>query len=361
MAQADQAEVAIWTDSDHVAQIDRVLRLMGAGVKPVCVGGLRVAEAADLARQWGCDQQDDLRKMLLDHPARFVLLGSVAGAGVEDLQAAAAQGCTVLTLEPIAAELDHLLVERPRLVGVGATHGEPRRDAAAGLGAPSGAGCNAYGRIEWAPAFDRSPGWVAIVDPLEAIGSIHQIGLISFGQAVQCSLFARTYDAWRMVTALGGLPQEIDASLTGPLGAIPENPRGMTGHLGVHARMGSGCLAVMQISDCAGYRGRQMNILGDQGHLCVTDLGYQLYDTAGRCLDQHQPAHPNADAAVDFDQLIASHWQSMILDAVTQPGPTQSPGTTADVHALACCLACLLSARTGHPESPRKLLDLHRR
>jgi len=39
-------------------------------------------------------------------------------------------------------------------------------------------------------------------------------------------------------------------------------------------------------------------------------------------------------------------------------GPHTCPGTRRDQHALACTLAALLSAKTGQPESPQRVMQM---
>ncbi|HEX7008814.1 MAG TPA: hypothetical protein VF184_02460, partial [Phycisphaeraceae bacterium] len=96
-------EVTIWTDGEYAPQVRALLELMGTAVHPLAVGGPRVGEVDELARSLGVDRFDDLRQMLVSHPAAFWLLACRASVDVEDLAGSLHQGTLVLSLEPVAA------------------------------------------------------------------------------------------------------------------------------------------------------------------------------------------------------------------------------------------------------------------
>ena len=62
------------------------------------------------------------------------------------------------------------------------------------------------------------------------------------------------------------------------------------------------------------------------------------------------------DPSLDAD-LIADNWRKLIDQPHTGSLP---PKQDDDGPILACCLACLLSARTHEAESPGKLAEAHR-
>ena len=354
---AETTDVTIWTSPDRVPLVDETLKLMGASVRPISVGGARLAEIDQLAQRLACSHGDDLRKLLVDQPAQFVLLASMADASRDDVLAAVGQGLTVLALEPIASNFDQLPPVDPIVKTVTPTPPPTPNSAQAPDAPPSNNGTRTgKGRIIWVPAFEKSPGWISAANAEQELGAVELISVTNFGQASDCSLFARLYDAWRIILMIDDLPEQTTAALSGPLRDVPEDPRGITGHLGIHARLKNGRTAVLQVSDRAGRSGRVVQVIGDQGHLSVSEAGYRLYDPAGQCLDK---STQTAAQPPSYAQLIASHWSDVLTRTPTAETPKPPPVT--DDAVLACCLASLLSTRTGGPESPQKLLDLHSR
>lgn len=349
----------IWTGVEQAAQTEATLRLMGPAVRPMAIGGPRVMEIDQLARTWACPHEDDFRKLLRDKPAKFVLLASMSEVDHEDLVTLLNQGATVLTTEPIAADFDHLIDPDPRLNDplLPPPNGKTSDPDNVATQSTAVSALIKIGDVVWVPAMEKAPGWRRAAEATQEVGSIQLLGFSSFGQPGDCSLFARLYEGWRLAIELVGLPEEIDASLTGPLREVPENPRGLTGHMGIHARMGNGRTAVMQVSDRAAQLGRRLSLIGGRGHLKISDHGYELFDSTGQRLDGHRPTRQKNNR---YAELVALHWKYLI-DNPPIPSTAPKPPATPEAHILACCLACLLSARTGDPESPRKLLQLHGR
>lgn len=332
-------EVTIWTDARTAATAGGVLELMGSAVRPIAVGGPRSAEVGDLARRLGCPAEDDFRKLMVDRPARFVLLTSMDGTAREDLAFAVAQDAVVLALEPVSETLNWLGSGRGR--NTGAASPSEGRDLA-----PSGR----HGRVVAAPDFLAAPGWTGAADPLEVMGRPRLLSYMSFGGPGDCSLFARLYDAWRVVLGLVQMPESIDASLVGPLSEVPDDLRGITGHLAAHARLPDNASVVLEVSDRAAPHRRRLRMLGDQGRLLAGDFDYTLWDATGKLVDQK--TNPNGGGYVD---LVARQWLRL-LDRPDIP-PAALPSRD-EPPVLACCLASLLSARTAQAESPAKLLAL---
>jgi hypothetical protein len=110
--------------------------------------------------------------------------------------------------------------------------------------------------------------------------------------------------------------------------------------------------AVLAVTDRAGQRSRRLEAIGDEAQLTVTDAGYSLWQVTGDEIDSHPPADPEPS----YIQLIVDQWQRLI----ERPATAHPPASRDHARALACVEACLLSARTGQPENPRKLLEMHR-
>lgn len=326
-------EVTVWCDHHRAPDVRRLLSLMGPSVTPVAVGGPRSAGVDDLGRALGCTPADDFRKLLVDHPASFILIASMEGVGRGDVATAIAQESIVLTVEPVASSFDDIPPARTRQAS------DPSAPAAKAIPTSTG-------RVIFLPSYLQSPGWTAAADPLEAIGAVRQFGFTSLGSPEQCSLFARLYDAFRVLRSMSGLPESIDASLVGAPPEAADNIRAISGHLSVHARLPGNASAVLQVTDRAAPAERIVQIIGDHGRLRAGDLDYDLIDAAGHRLDHQRPE----GGEVGFVDLIAWQWSRLLQrPAAPEPAPDEA-------QLLACCLACHLSARTGEPESPGKLL-----
>ncbi len=322
-------EVTIWTDARHAPLAGEVMNLMGSALKPIGVGGPPVTEVNQLAKDLSCQPHDDLRKLLVDRPAAYLLMNSLGGVTPDDLHAVTDQGTTVLTLEPIASDLQGLSTS----LKLGTTTGAP-------------------GRILSAPTFGQSPGFLSAADPYELLGDRRAIRFTSDGQPGHGSLFARLFDAWLTVLSFTLMPETIDASLVGPLVEPPEDLRALTGSLLAHARMPGENAALLEVTDTAGRTGRVLRVHGDLASLSIKDSAYTLRGPDGKILDQTDDSGPDG-----FVDMLAAQWRRLLdqPNSAVQPAHAQP-----QADAMACCLACLLSIRTGQPESPVKLLEMNR-
>lgn len=326
-------EIVVWIDAPRAALVTQLLDVMGAEVKPIGVGGPRVTEVDDLARRLDAPREDDLRKLVVERPAAFLFLATMDGVGHEDLAAAAAQETTILTLEPLAADL-------------------PELERLAGRTPGSRDGRTVLSRVARVPTFTQSPGYLRSSDPHEVLGDRRLIACESCGRPETGSLFARLYDAWHTVLGFAPLPESIDASLSGPMNDIPDDLRRVHGQIAAHARMPDGHNAVVHVADNASDHRRRLHVVSPQAELRISDTGYDLRHADGAIVDEGDVK----PGGVTFIDLVAAQWRRL-LDR--PPGFSDAPPGR-EAEALACCLAALLSARTGQPESPRKLMDLGR-
>jgi hypothetical protein len=328
-------EVTIWTDARHAPLAGQLMNLMASALKPIGVGGLPVAEVNQLAKELNCDKHDDLRKMCIDRPAAYLLLTTLQGVLPEDLHVLAGQGTTVLTLEPIASDLQGLSAAEQ----LGVKHG--------------GAASDVFGRIIHVPAFRQSPGFLAAADPNELLGDRRLVSYVSEGRPEHGSLFTRLLDGWQTILSFSLLPEMIDASLIGPLEEVPDSLEQLTGGLAAHARMPGSQTALIEVSDTAANTRRTLRIQGDGASLRIADASYRLLNPQGEMLDQM--TRDNEPGG--FVDVLAFQWRRLL---------DQPPGSRSGTYgrqlaeAMACCLACHLSIRTGQPESPGKLLHMNR-
>jgi hypothetical protein len=334
MATSNLQSVLLWTDTACAGRDGQVIDRMGPRVRVVGVGGPRTAEVDALARRFGCVHDDDLRKLLVERPADGMMLGTAVpdvAAAVADIAAAVANGMMVVALEPAADNFTDLNVIRPAI-----------------------ATAEQAGRVIAAAAFERSRGWTSAADPLEVIGTPQLISFTSFGHVGNCSLLARLLDAWRFILSLTDLPLGIDASLSGPLTAVPQTLRGLTGHIAAHARLPDGGSVVLQVSDRAGEHDRRLMLVGKGGILRVEDTNYILRDATGGLMDQSPPM----SGRTAFVDLVADDWRQVIAAPTGEPR-NMAKQLAREHDALACCLATTLSARTHDPESPSRVAEIH--
>ena len=322
-------EVTIWTDAAHAPLCGELLNLMGSALKPIGVGGPPAAEVSRLAKDLDCTPHDDLRKLLVDHPAAYLLLASLDSVTPDDLAAVTQQGTAVLTLEPIADDLQGLSAEQKL-----------------------GAGNGAAGRILQTPAFAQSPGFLSAADPSELLGDRRAIRFTSDGQPGHGSLFARLLDAWLTVLSFTLIPESIDASLVSEAADTPEDLRQMQGTLMAHARGPGSSASLLEITDRATGTRRELRVQGDDASLHITDSAYTLTGPDNKVLDEAQATGP-----VGYVDMLAAQWRRLLDRPMPAVTPLQS---NQRAEAMACCLACLLSIRTGQPESPGKLLQMNR-
>ncbi|MEM1109307.1 MAG: hypothetical protein AAGH99_11540 [Planctomycetota bacterium] len=313
------AEVTVWTSPARAPLAGRLLDEMGHTVRPIGVGGPRSGEIDDLGKQLDCPAGNDLRKLLIDQPAAFLLVTSLRDVSIAELRSAAEAGTKIVSLEPLTVELDELA----------------RRDAAV----PDAA-------VTVAPSFARSPGYLAAADPQESLATPRMVRLTSLGQPIHGSLVGRLLDAWTTLLEFVALPETIHASLTGPTQPV----RQIAGQLAAHARIANGSAVLVEASDNAAQPRRELSVASQDSHLSVTDTHYELRENTGRLLDASDPPPDQAGPPPSFEFLVADQWRKLL----DRPAPAASPLGPA----LACVHACILSARTGQPERPDTLLQL---
>lgn len=320
MIQPQPHEALVWTDEQREPLVRRILDQMD-GVRILAVGGPRKGRLNDLAAKHDCAVEDDIRKMLIEQPASYLLLATEEGVGREDLIQARRAQMQVLAVEPPVDKLDQIETDRGR--------------------------DEAMGRMFVVPWWRTSPVWQSAADPQEAIGSIWAIQATSLCDVTSGSLYGRLYDTLDMIVNMLGIPDTVDASLAGPLAEPPQHLRHLTGALTAHLRFGEGMSAAIHISDQSGQWSRKLEVIGAEGQLRLSDDGYHLF-SGGEQLDAFQVEGDPADAA----SLIASQWQRLILHGHA-PTPIDAKAV------VACSEAILLSCRTGHGESPTTMLRIH--
>lgn len=208
------------------------------------------------------------------------------------------------------------------------------------------------------------------LEMLEQVGAVRSVAVHARCSPVHGTLGSRLFDAMSAVERLIGMPDRIDCSVTGGLGA-PESLRGLAGHASAHlryaGRSGAGCSAAVIVSNRAGGWFRGVTVLGDSGVLRFSDRKLELTSPSGEPLDQSTaPPHlPRRDARPFGDLFTdAGEEEDEAADLfAAELKRALDPGLGIEVHAgkaeaLAMCETALLSARTGAQEDTQTIMDM---
>jgi hypothetical protein len=274
----------------------------------------------DLARKFELPFDDDLRKLMIEHPPAGLLLLSMQDVGMKDLEAAAEAQMMVHSIMPVTSTIAQV--------------------------SPVTVQCNLL------PRFEQSAGWAQAANPLESVGKLDQIHFTNLGSSNDASLFARLVDSWELILSLTHMPTAVDAVLSCN-GPIPENLEKITGHLSVQGRLPSGGCIQMLLSDSGAMSRRQMLMLGSDGQIVITDTQYELYHVDGALIDQWTG---DKDMPT-FAQLVSEGWYAALTNPYAQ-AMDQAIQIKRRKTALGCAHACLISARTGESETPSRVLEL---
>ena len=323
-------DLVVWTDAAATTLVRQIIDALDGSMRPIGLGGPGSQRVSELAKALDCPCHDDFRKLAVDRPAPFVLVSAARGVNARHAADALDRGATIFALEPLF-------------------HGF---DALATLAAPTRGTHATGGRVTTPGTFLRCPGWHFAADPTQVLKTPRFIQFTNVGPRCHRSLFARFYEAWQVVLRLGQLPHSVDASLTGPVASLPAYLDAITGHMAAHARMENGTSSVVVASDCVGRPARTLTLTGDEAHLVVTDVDYELSDAEGNRLDHHR----GDEAVADFAALVARD----LLQWAERDRPATVVEPAAEL-VLACCQASLLSARTGQVESPATILSMQHR
>lgn len=183
-------------------------------------------------------------------------------------------------------------------------------------------------RVVLAGAFRDTPGLAKAKVQAQHLTGTAALAIVSTGASADASLFARLLDAWDAALAFAPFPESIHAALTGPTGT-PASLESLTGRLTAHGVV-SGEGAITLLCADSGPEHRTLDLVAESGSLHATPAW-----------DGSQPTR---------DEAILAQWRELL--AQEDPGHGPSP------EAMACCMACMLSLRTGQAENPRRLRTL---
>lgn len=341
-------ELVLWTDQPHVRLARAVVDRLGSAVHLIGVGspdGSADTLAADT--QLRLQPHRELRTLLIDRPARFLLSLARPPLLPIELRTAQREGTRILTLEPPFHNASDLAA---------AAASDPERAQV--------------------PRFLDAPGFVASAAPFDLCGVPLQAWISSRGRPEHGSLFARCFDAWATLLRFAEMPELVwgaridvlppssDGNRSLRRVEPPASPTGLRGRMGVMARCPDGSTLGLDLADDAPTTRRRLQILGPRGELVVTDRSYRLTlpDGGGRDNQPH-PASTTASAGLQEAQEAEAEttFPDLIAGQVLRMAEQNQQRERLDWvrQTLACVSACLLSGRTQEPESPRRLLELH--
>jgi len=185
----------------------------------------------------------------------------------------------------------------------------------------------------------------ALRDALANFGSVQTALVAARDDGSLGSLGARLADALDLLGELFGEPESVDASVASPRGAsgvraaLPDDLSLLRGSLTAHLRFETGASAVLSLSDQAGRWFRGLTLAGEGGLIRFDDHGFEWIGPDGVVIEQ-------TDAPKGEPRERLARFLSDGAFEAPPPTPEQRART------LASGGACVLSARTGQPESP---------
>ena len=192
----------------------------------------------------------------------------------------------------------------------------------------------------------HSPGYRAAAEALEQFGTPQCVNVAQTCRPHESSLYARLFDAMDLIQALCGPAQTVDAALVGETGEIPEALSALHGHLTANVRCADRRCASLALSDRGGRWFRSATILGEGGSLQLDDAGFEWFSPDGEAVDAHRERQ-----MLGPGELVAWYLRRRGSRAEPAHAPVDHGAL------LALCEAARLSARTGAPEDPRKVVD----
>jgi len=292
--------------------------IAAAELKLVAIGSPDLSHGTDLASQFNVTRLDDLR-------------GSSQFAGTDILWLAAPDSVEHEVREQLPSLAQCVISSEPPFCSLPDAAMDPES------GSP----------LEFVPLMRCSPGFRAASEVLPQFGPVACLNVFFRSGVGQGTLLARLFDAMDMVNMLCGPAETINAALAGPLPEAPEQLSSLRGHLTANLRFKANRCGCIALSDHAGTWFRGVTVLGEHGHLRISDNGFEWIGVDGRLIDRH--AEP---AAAGLPALIADQVTRSIADNTPALPPMDH------VTLMSLCEAARLSCLTGQDEAPAKLVHV---
>ncbi len=200
------------------------------------------------------------------------------------------------------------------------------------------------------PLMRQGPGFERAGEVFDTFGERYAANIFLGCGPGQGTLFARLFDAMDLAEAIGGTVEQVHAALWRPIGVVPETLRSLTGTLTINLRFRDNRCASLCVSDCAGAWLRRVVLVGAGGCLRIDDGGFEWIAPDGRTIDAHREKQTPSPG-----ELVARQVRRLLEG---RAGINQPPDTA---RLLAVCEAARLSARTGSPETPEKVIEMLKR
>lgn len=322
-----------------------------AGCLLVAVGSPQRGHSASIASEIGseCTAFDDPRSMLMQAPGEAVWLATGSGFGAghaqEDAAAIAAarsRNARVISTDPMPSNV---------------------LDLSSGWLRDSGSAPPAHWvRFAALPRLSRPVREAA--ETLATFGAPRAAHVECWSSPLQGSLGARLIGACDFLSNLFGEAETVDAAYVGPrtgagIHPLPgETLADLHGDLFATLRFADGRAASVSCSNAAGRWSVGATLISDNGRLRFYDDGFEWAGPMGEKRDDMRLRGITRGADDAESRSVAAFADS--IARLLDPGlPDSSPTDVGSV--LSIAQAALLSARTGHPESPatiRRLLNI---
>ena len=200
------------------------------------------------------------------------------------------------------------------------------------------------------PLMRQGPGFERASEVFDTFGERHAANIFLGCGPGQGTLFARLFDAMDLAEAIGGTVEQMHAALWRPIGVVPETLRLLTGTLTINLRFRDNRCASLCVSDCAGAWLRRVVVVGVGGSVRIDDGGFEWIAPDGRTIDAHREKRTPSPG-----ELVARQVRRLLegRDRISPPPDT--------ARILALCETARISARTGSPETPDKVIEMLKR
>ena len=346
------SRICVWIDPSQTQWVREAAA--AAGLSIVGAGSWATGQSTALASALCTTPMDDLRSMVAaaDTDAIFIAQAGDFGSRPEDLRAIAAarqRGVRLCSLDPIPQsvfDLTHLWrsekdleeedgqrIPASQLLGI--------EQVIRPIGLASRARMLAEAS-EMLAAFGAARTAVVTVHGLMGLHSLAS-RLVGAFDLLSCVMPGADYPSWidAARAARGHSPHRAAVP--------PTSLRGIDGDLCALVRLSDGRSATIHVSDWAASIGFDLRLFSAQGSLALTPSGY-CWTAPDGSLRAQVAREPLTAARVLGDELAA-----LFTTAAPDAGPM------ALERALVVAHTALLSAHTGHPESPSTLLEMARR
>lgn len=346
------SRICVWLDPAQAAWVRAAAA--AADLTIVGAGSWAKGQSASVAAALHTSTMDDLRAMVASSETDAVFIADAGdfGSRPEDLRAIAAarqRGIRLGSLDPIPQsvfDLTHLWRSESDLEDE-----DGQRLAASQL-----VGIEQV--IRPIGLASRSPVLADASEALAAFGTVRTAVLTVHGLMGQFSLASRLVGAFDLLSSVmpgADYPSWIDAAranrghVQNRPATPPESLRGIDGDLCALVRLSDGRSATIHVSDWAASVGFDLRLYSPQGAFQIDPSGY-----CWTAPDGSNRARVKNDA---IDPAFGLGAQLRAWLTTTQP----DSGPMVLERALTAAHTALLSAHTGHPESPSTLLEMARR